>query len=262
MTRKWWLLLAAVASLFSAPGCICCNHQAYGAARDVGPECTVPLVERQKTYLFMVNGVTPGGSCGLEGLRDELAGQGYSKVGYGQLVHVHWMAQEIRRIQTCDPTARFVVLGFDAGGPAAAWLANDVAKSGVTVDALVLLDPVGKCAMTSANRQTLVITSTAKAPIHELANLVTVPEAGHFTLPTHPKTVAAVTELLGSVASRTQEGVLTTTVIEWTYEHAPPARPISVSGPDTPPEWNFMLDIAGNHAEPLTPLYTSIDVSK
>src|SRR5262245_6086083 len=160
----------------------------------------------------------------------------------------------IRRIHSAGPSARFVVLGYDLGGPAATRLATHALAAGVPVDALVLLDPVGKLDTTGCPVRTLLLNSTAAvAPIPD-SQSVLIPDAGHFKLPTHPQTVALIVELLAEVAAQVGEGEVIGPVIEWPYEDAPPLRVIPVPDPDAPPEWNFLIDLPGNHTERLLPV--------
>lgn len=253
MTGKRWLILAAVGSLLGGTGCVNCNHHTHKMAVDVGPECPLPLADRQRVYLFLVNGLTPG--CGLDSLRDEVSRQGFPKIACGQLVHIGWMANEMRRIHADDPGARFVMLGYDAGGPAAARLASDAVADGLSVDAVVLLDPLGKCDTFGASRTVLVTSATAtgSGPTPH-SESVPVPDASHFKLPTHPQTVAVVLSLLTESAARARPTDVPMPVIELTYEHAPPPRAITAPGLDAPAEWNFLLDLPGHHTDPLQPI--------
>jgi hypothetical protein len=254
MTGKRWAVAAVVATLLAGSGCVCCHHQACKVARDVAPDCPLPAADRQRVYLFMVNGLTPNTPIGLDGLRDQVNRQGFAKVACGELFHVPWMAAEIRRIHDEDPAARFVLLGYDVGGPAAARLAADARARGVPVDAVVLIDPIGNVDPTGGPQRVVLLSSSDPPPAVTHTESVTLPGVGHFKLPTHPKSVAAVTQTLTDAAGRIDDGGIVTPDFDWTYEHAPPARPITAPGPDAPAEWNFLLDLPGNHTDALTPV--------
>jgi hypothetical protein len=206
----------------------------------------------------MVSGVVPSTSFGLEGLRDELAKQGYSKVGLGQAINVPWMAAEIRRIHANDPAARFVLLGYDVGSPAAGWLANDLAAAGIPVDALVLLNPVGK----GSSIVRTVVVNCGKAASASDAESIGVADGNHFTLPTHTRTVAIVSSLLATTAAHTSAGQITSPVVEWNFQDEQPRRPLSTPTANSPTEWNFLHDVMGNHNEPLAPVNGSVVIPK
>src|SRR5204862_3720290 len=126
---------------------------------DGGPNAEVPLCDRSHVYAFLVNGLTPPGPSGLDGLRMKLAEHGFAKVYCGELCHVWWMWQEMKRIGCDDPAARFVLAGYDFGCGSAAGLARDAARRGLNVDALVLLDPATSTRATDCAIRTVVIRS-------------------------------------------------------------------------------------------------------
>jgi hypothetical protein len=253
MTGKRALVAAAVAVLLAAPGCVSCGHHVCKPAREAGPDCPIPLRDRQQVYVVLVNGLTPGGPSGLEGLRDRLADQGFTKVYCGQLCHAVWLGQEMRRVHKEEPAARFIVVGYDLGGAAALRLAADARTDGLPVEALVLLDPMGKpkdagCAV----RTVLVCSGSGTSPFPHSESL-SVPDAGHFSLPTHPQTVAVVCDLLGEVASRVEHPAVYDPDGTVYYEHAPPARPVPGPPPGGDEDWLFLHDQPGPHNTPLLP---------
>jgi hypothetical protein len=257
MTGKRWLVAAGVALLLagSGSGCATCCHQACKPVLAAGPTCELPIGNRQRAYAVLVNGVTPGCGAGLDGLRDKLAEQGFSKVYYGQLCHALWMAQEMRRVQKEDPDARFVVVGYDLGGPVAARIARDAIDDGLAVDTLVLLDPVGKQDTIGGQVRTILVCSGAGSALVPHTETFAVSDAGHFTLPTNPATVGLMCELMTESAGRVPIPLPTATV-EWSYEFAPPARGTPMPGPDDDPAWQFLLDPPGPKTPPLLPFDT------
>lgn len=254
MTGKRWLLAAGAAVLLAGTGTGCATrcHQACKPVLDAGPTCELPLGCRQKVYAVLVNGVTPTCGTGVEGLRDKLAEQGFAKVYSGQLCHALWLAGEMRRVHKDDPEARFVVVGYDLGGPVAARIARDAADDGLAVDALVLLDPTGGRDGAGPRVRTIVVCSGAGGAPAPQAETLAVPEAGHFTLPTSPAVVGLMGDLMGESAGRVPTPVPVPSV-EWGYEFAPPARGTPMPGPDDQPEWQFLVDVPGPKTPPLVP---------
>ena len=244
--KQWWVAAAVAISAMNG-GCVSCDHAAHKSALDAGPVCDLPTCERQKVYVFMLNGLTPSGSCGLDGLRGQLAEQGFAKIGCGQVFHAAWVADEMKRVRGENPDARFVLLGYDLGGAAAVRLAAESVKAGLPVDAVVLLDPMGTAGLTPCGVRTLLVTSGAgRSPVPHTESVI-VPDVGHFRLPTHPKTVAVVCSLLREVAAQ-QWHPEVETVPAWSYEHAPPPRPTPLPGN---PEWNLLTDRPGGVTMPI-----------
>jgi pimeloyl-ACP methyl ester carboxylesterase len=236
----------------SGSGCASCGHQACKPCLNAGPTCELPLGNRNQTYAVLVNGLTPSCGAGLDGLRDKLAQEGFCKVYYGQLCHALWLAQEMRRVYKEVPDARFVVVGYELGGPVAARIARDAADDGLPVDALVLLDPTGKPDGLGGGLRTIVVRSGCTVTPVAYAEALALPDAGHFTLATHTETVGLVRDLLGESAWRVPT-VLPGPTAEWTYEFAPPARSTPMPGPEDDPAWHFLLDLPGPKSPPLIP---------
>ena len=258
MTGKRTLAVVGVAILLAGSGCASCNYRAFQPARDAGPDCQVPLQDRREVYVFLVNGLTPSGSSGRDGLQEKLALQGFTKVYHGQLYHAGWMGTEMRRIHREEPAARFVIVGYDLGGAGASRLAADGIADELPVDALILLDPMGKPGTVGCSVRTLLVCSgSGAAPVPHTESL-SVPDAGHFTLPTHPQTVAVVCELLTQVARKVEHPPVTDGNSGWRYEHAPPPRPIAAPGVNADPEWSFLHDRGGTQNTPLTPIDATV----
>lgn len=249
MMGKRAVLTVAVVTLLAGSGCVCCRPEASRLAYEAGPDTPLPACERQKVYAFLVNGLTP---TGMSGLVDQLNAQGFPKVAYGQLCHAVWMGQEMRRIHTDDADARFIIIGYDLGGMIASRLASDAIADGLPVDALVLLDPVGKSPVPGCPvRTVLVCSGVAKVPMPH-TECVPIPDAGHFSLPTHPQTVAVVCRVLQDSAGNVTRAAPEREVM-WTYEHAPTPLPRPLPAPNADPKWTFLLDVQGSHTTPLLP---------
>lgn len=233
--RNWAVLaLAAVAALQT--GCVSYCHKTHAEAHKRGPDCEPPAACRNTVHVFLIDGLTPCGSCGLDKLRVELASNGFAKVGIGNAASGFCVVKEVEEIRACDPEAKFVLVGFDVGGGAAAHTARALAKKGIAVEALVLLDPVA-CGNELPARTLLVSSGKSQSTVPHTAR-VAVPDASHARLPAHPTTVAVVTDLLREVATT---GFIEAgdTVPAWNYKYAPEMRPeVPVRGDG----WDFLAD--------------------
>jgi hypothetical protein len=197
MVARYWAVLALAAVAALQTGCVSQCHKTHAAARERGPDCDLPAPCRNAVHVFLIDGLTPCGSCGLDKLRTELAANGFAKVGIGTAASGFCVQQEIEEIRGCDPEAKFVLVGFDVGGGAAAHTARSLAKKGIAVEALVLLDPVA-CG-NEVPARTLLVSSGTRAATVPHSSRVAVTTA-HTKLPAHPTTVGVVTELLREVA--------------------------------------------------------------
>jgi hypothetical protein len=238
MRGQRWVLGAVLATLVANAGCVACCHKTYETAWRGGAECDIPVPCRGQVYVFMIHGVTPSTECGLEALRLKLGEAGFCKVGVGELVHCGWVQGEIKRIRKCEPEARFVLVGYDLGGPAAVSVAHDLSLSGVPVEAVVLIAPMGKTVTETCEVRTLLIAGGGSACRTPHTEAIVVPDANHWTLPAHPVTVAVVTGLLREIAVANCH-LTSEPILEWSYPHAPPMRPEVVAAPGP---WNFLAD--------------------
>jgi pimeloyl-ACP methyl ester carboxylesterase len=233
--RNWAVLaLAAVAALQA--GCVSQCHKTHAAARERGPDCDLPAPCRNTVHVFLIDGLAPTGSCGMDKLRTELAANGFAKVGIGSAASGFCVAKEIEEIRASDPEAKFVLVGYDVGGGAAAHTANALAKKGIAIEALVLLDPVA-CGNELPAR-TLLVSSGTRAALLPHTTRVAVPGASHAKLAGHPTTVAVVTDLLRELAASgyAEPG---DPVPAWSYRHAPEMRPQAEPRGDG---WDFLID--------------------
>jgi hypothetical protein len=237
MSRRRWVSGTVAALVLASAGCTACETKCYERAVEHAPECTLPHAARAQVYVYMIHGLTPPTDTGLEALRLKLSEFGFAKTAEAEFAAAPLAALEIKRTRKCEPDARFVLLGYDVGGVAAAALARDLSAKGVPIDALVLLDPVA-CGAAGGVR-TLLVTSGSASPAVPAAEHVAVPDAGHFTLPAHPATVAAITALLTDVAERNYRDP-GDPIPYWSYKYAPEMR--YVPRGNTAPEWNFLGD--------------------
>lgn len=233
MTRKT-LATVGIGLLLAAAGCVSCGHDACSRAIEAGPHCEAPQCDRRHVYAVLINGLTPG-SC-LEELRLSLAERGFEKSFRAELLHTAWVWREMKRIQKCDPEARFVLVGYGFGSGVAAGMAKDASRDGITVDALVLLDPVGTCAGDDLAGRVVVIRSGD-------AN------CSHFSLPKQEATVDAITAVLAETAARVEHPAFEETPLFW-HPDAPPQRDYTLPE-GMPVEWQFLHERKGGRVTPL-----------
>lgn len=230
--------------LLAASGCISCGHEACPKAIEAGPYCSAPPCDRRHVYAVLVNGLTPTSS--LEDLRLGLAERGFEKSYRVELCHAGWVWREMKRVRSCDPEARFVLVGYGFGCAAVVSLAHDAAKEGIPVDAVALLDPAGVKEWHGCAERTLVIRSGAGV---EGDGSCTRVDCGHFALPKHADTVNAITVLLGEAASRVEHPAFEETPMFW-HPDAPAPRDYTLPE-GMPLEWHFLHERRGPHSAPL-----------
>ena len=254
MKGKTWLLAVVAIVILTGPGCICCGNGSYSAAREVGADCTEPTSQRNQVYLFAVGGMNPASVAALGSLREELNRQGFAKVGTGQVVHEWWMARQMREIHSQEPEAVFVVLGSDSGCPTAARLAEKARSQGLPLAAVVFLDAEGSATVGNPafSVRTVALGRVVTRPFG--VESVDLPDAGTYTLPTDPRVVAAVTQVLTEVAQATPPPTVEH-VSDWWYQDAPPARPLVELRDDH--RWAFLFDAPGTVPAPIVESHPS-----
>jgi len=251
MIRKQIPALIALGLLLGAAGCVSCGHEACPRAIEAGPHCSEPQCDRKHVYAFLVNGLAPNGA--LEELRLKLAERGYEKVYRGELCHAWWLWREMKRVRSCDPESRFVLVGYGFGCAGAACLAKDAVREGLPVDGVVLIDPAGVKDPRACAERTVIIRSGQTPEDDGEAGCVRVPLCGHFSLPTHEGTVDAIAVILAESAMRV-EHVEVEAPIFW-HQDAPAPREFRLPAAGTTDEWLFLHDRLGPHNVPLPSPY-------
>jgi hypothetical protein len=102
--------------------------------------CHLPKYERDRVYVFFLNGLDPVNYGNLTGIRDYVQDLGFHKTYYGQLYHASYFANEIRTIHKQEPDAQFVLVGFGRGARKIRSLAASVNAEGIPIDLMVYLD--------------------------------------------------------------------------------------------------------------------------
>ena len=230
MTGKRWLAAAGLATLLAQAGCVTCCHTAAKTAYEVGPDCDIPLCDRQRVYAVLLGGLTGG----MDTLRDGLAARGFTKVYVAPPGPVGWLEREMVRVCAEEPGARFVVVGSGLGCIGAKDLAAAGLAAGVPVDAVVYLDPAGVDA--AAEAPTVVVQPGSVGETLPGARAVFVPSSAGGDLPAHPRSLDAVHRRMAESAGR----VVHPPVVlgpEPDYPYAPPVRflPADLGDPEAGP---------------------------
>ena len=240
MSTRRWMICAILVTVLANAGCVTCCHKGYQRSLENGAEYEVPTPCRGQVHVIMMHGLTPSTASGLNTLRLKLGENGFAKIGMAELYSALWVKSEIECIRRHNPDARFVLVGYDFGGAAAISLARDLTATGVPVDALVLIDPMG-CAADPCGVPTLLVMSARATTSVPHSETIVVPDASHFGLPAHPTTVAAITELLKDIAVQNCQPSVEAVPV-WNYQHAPEARQTPTRKPG---DWDFLADKPG-----------------
>lgn len=201
------ILLAGLCGL--STGCVSTFNPVEPPIAEQLMSCQViPPCCKDHVYIFFVNGLDPINATNLTGVRDYLHQLGYQKTYYGQLFHTRTYVDEIRRIHSSDPDARFVLLGFSFGANMVRNIANAVKDDPIQIDLLIYcggntLKNVPRDRPANAGR---VINVLANGFIWNGDNLenaenIQVNGVWHFGSPAHPYTVQALTREITAVAA-------------------------------------------------------------
>lgn len=197
MPRKKLLALAVSASLASLGGCATCRPDAGNVALCPAETADDCVPNRGRAVAFLLGGADILDAADLSGLRDKLAEAGFASVYVGQFYHRSFFAVEMDRLRCDDPHVRFVVVGCEAGTPAALSLAAHGRKSSYPVDAVFALDPVGPLDGQTAVLKSKYWTGGTAGAVGE-----TTLSVSHFGLPTEPHVVASVANAMRDSAGR------------------------------------------------------------
>jgi hypothetical protein len=253
MIGKIVAIAAGLGMLCLSGGCVSCGYELCKPVLDAAPNAEAPLCDRSHVYIFLLNGLTPSSTSGIDGLRLKLAERGYEKTYRCELCHAPWIEWEMKRVLKCDSSARFVIVGYDLGGTAAAAVGRHAARQGKPIDAVILLDPPSVPEAGSGCKRVVLIRSGGGGMNPTDIECVCVPDCGHWTLPTNERTVEAISTVLRDVAAKVDHPPV---VVETLFEFgdAPPPREIAAPPPGASADWLFLNDPFGTHTRPLSPL--------
>ena len=135
------LCLTLAGFLLGLGGCCSCLNPVEPPP-EIAIECCheLPKYCRDHVFIFFMNGVDPVNYGNLTGIREYVDTLGFHKTYYGQIYHVGYFADEIKRIHQEEPDARFVLVGFGCGARKIRCLADRASVEGVSVDLMVYLD--------------------------------------------------------------------------------------------------------------------------
>jgi hypothetical protein len=139
---------------------------------------------------------------------------GFEHSSFGQVYDFLYFEEEIRRIHREDPEARFVLVGFSLGANVIMDMTQSLLADDITIDLLVYLAGdtlrnTPECRPENA-RRILHITSASGVWLPgglfdgaglDGADNVWLEDVGHFDVPTHPRTLAALACGLAEVAA-------------------------------------------------------------
>lgn len=253
--RGSFALCLALASL-GGTGCVSClSPECHKIVHDAGPTCEVPRTCRDRVYTFVVSGMNPWGGD-LDELQACMHRHGFAKVGRAGVLQSGWLVGEMKRIRCCDPEARFVLIGYDLGATTAVRTAVKATEKNLTVEAVVLLDPVAvsqpNCKSCRGVRTVLIrsVGGSVKVPDTEI---VEVSDADHFNLCSRTTTMATVCGILEEVATAVWSDVPNHTKYpSWESDAGPTGRFSPPVAETEVTEWNFLHERVGGVTPPLT----------
>ena len=233
------IFLIALFSL-STTGCTTCPHRAsYDALHSEIATSTCSL-QRNKVVAILVGTDTILDFANLNTLAKRLNEAGFARIYRGGIVHGAWLKREIERTHADDPETRFVVIGYDWGARTARELTCQMTASGIPVDSLVLLDPLGVGSVEILNETCRVSVIRSHGWMNGSfpdAVDTTVPGIGHIDLPTHAETLATIVGVLETTAGQ----------IPMANELSFPNRPTHLGA-----DWDFLLG-PSNNSNPSSP---------
>jgi hypothetical protein len=190
----------------------------------------------------------PCDAANLSGVRDYLHSLGFSQVYYGQLYHVWYFNNEIKRIHEEDPEARFVLIGFSFGANMVRDLAQWARERDTMIDLLVYLggNTLKNCPEDMPENVLQIVNILAHGCIWNgdtMDGAINMQVSGfcwHFGSPTHKETIEVLTRELATVAARVpiMEPALE---LPPGLEEAPtprPVKPAEISAKRA--EWDFL----------------------
>ena len=134
--------LRFAAALTILPALVGCTHFTY---KDPHPTWRmsdqVPDESKACVFVFLIDPMDPLASANLLGERDYIQGLGFGKVYYGKPCHLSYFIEKMQWLRGKCGTARFAVIGYDAGADAAQKLIEAAALSEVPIDVAIFLEP-------------------------------------------------------------------------------------------------------------------------
>ncbi len=228
----------------------------------------LPQQAKNHVYIYLLNGNDPLNTGNLLGVRDYLHQRGFVKTSYGQQFHGPWFESEIEEIHAADPLARFVLVGFSAAAGPVNQLARRLGEEGIGVDRLIYLDGVflfrSEELVKPDNVEKFVNLQSEGWIVHgsprEGAENFTLKGAGHFDVPSHPRTLEILMREATTVA---QKMPVVVTLPDPLRDNRRQTVPVTATAYRLPSEWQFLQpNFTGgvpviSHAEVYKPASTS-----
>ncbi len=252
LASRWWSRclgggILGTAFVVGASGCLGLAKKVGSPPLEIAEVCaSLPAEARGKVYLFLINGLDPFQAGDLEGVRNYVHQLGFRKTYLGQMYHQGYFGREMLRLHAEDPDARFIVVGFDRGAETARALAEQMSRSEVPIDALLLLSPNGLEGFTVQAGQIPRIVSIAPddpnrdVPLPPFAESIRLQELSPTQIPGHSVTLDLLTRALTESASRVPVAAPLDRPFRPYLEPAPTPRPVVVKNEERQDEWDFL----------------------
>jgi hypothetical protein len=242
MTGRIWLLAVVVATIFSTSGCIIPGYDGVRLAQRAGPECEVPLAQRNQVYVFVVGGDKPFDLTALEKFRRGLNSQGFANVVTGPSLYYYWMSGEMRRIHSENPTAMFVIAGLDLSAPVAVKLSEKAAKEGLPVYGVIISESKAKTAGPRGDLRTLFLGNNSFVA-NSITDLSGFDNSSQLNPAADPKNISEVVQFLKEIASLSPLSINHEAVSDWVYPFSTDSLINTEVKGDS--EWEFLFDHIG-----------------
>lgn len=251
--RRLLELTLLTALLPGVAGCFACFHPlAKPHHEQVAPCQEVPKCCRDHVYVFLLNGLDPTNYGNMTGLRDYLNCLGFHKTYYGQIYHVCYFQDEIRRLHRDDPDAHFVLVGFSLGANLVCDIASGVADDGVHIDLMVLLSgnhlvkSLPEQGPPNVGRTVSLLTAEALYAFGDRpwAENWRLTESTHFQTPTHHVTQELLQCCLLEMASAVPMADVPEAPGLPLREEAPTPRPVETQAAAPVDAWDFLKPVS------------------
>ncbi len=204
--------------LLSSTGCISHNYGGLARSQEVDSYHSLPLVQRNRVYIFALSGLNPLHMQKLSRWQNEWQEAGYTKIAAGQVpFHLGWMKHQMREIRSEDTDAVFVVvLHPSARSSAERWI-QECQSEGLPIAQVVVVEGEKPSLSDPEDpADPLVIDDTPQGHAHLIALL------------------HALAGERGGTNGPRQTSPL------WHYPFAAPPRP--AGDPQRFPQWSFLFD--------------------
>lgn len=231
--------LGLASALLLSAGCVM-EHRPPGPPElppDAQAALALPQPCRNRVHVVFLSGLFD--LTGLKHLRDEVVELGFIKTYAGHSAQKHGLLALVLESNLREPDARFVLVAHGGGAALAPELVRLMQDGGLTVDALVYLEPTGRPGPTGV--RTVCLSSKGQT-LDDAENLKL--DAEGWSITKHPATRAVVVRELVDAGSRVP---------------LPVGGPLLVPGPRG--EWDFLKpDGAGWTPPQFMPIQEAMEI--